>query len=49
MRSTAGRLEEQLDQLGREGWELIHVWFDQKLQGERDGHLMAFKRPLISR
>ena len=43
-----GKLEEQLDQLGSEGWELIHVWWHQKLQGEKDGHLMVFKRPVFA-
>lgn len=41
-----GKLEQQLDQLGSEGWELMHVWWNQKLQGEKDGHLMVFKRPI---
>ncbi len=41
-----GDLEKQLDSLGREGWELVHVYFDQKLHGEKDGHLMIFKRPV---
>jgi hypothetical protein len=37
-------LEAQLTAKGGEGWELIHVWFDQKLQKEKDGHLLIFKR-----
>lgn len=41
-----GDLEVILSRLGRERWELVHVWFDQKLQGEKDGHLLIFRREL---
>ena len=44
----AALLPMQLDGLGEEGWELIHVWWNQKLQGEKDGHLMVFKRPVYA-
>jgi hypothetical protein len=37
-------LESELDNLGKQGFELIHVWPDQPLHGEKDGHLMIFKR-----
>jgi hypothetical protein len=37
-------LEVQLNAQGSDDWELIHVWFDQKLQKEKDGHLLIFKR-----
>lgn len=37
-------LEAALNQRGAEGWELVHAWFDQKLQGEKDGHLLIFRR-----
>jgi hypothetical protein len=41
-------LEAQLTAKGSEGWELLHVWFDQKLQKEKDGHLLIFKREVSS-
>ena len=37
-------LEEQLDQLGSEGYELCWVLMDQALQHEKDGHVLIFKR-----
>jgi hypothetical protein len=37
-------LEVQLNAQGGDDWELLHVWFDQKLQKEKDGHLLIFKR-----
>ena len=37
-------LEQLLNAKGADGWDLVHVWFDQKLQGEKDGHLMIFRR-----
>jgi hypothetical protein len=37
-------LEQALNQKGAEGWDLVHVWFDQKLQQEKDGHLLIFRR-----
>ncbi len=39
-------LEQQFDALGRDGWELIWILMDQALQGEKDGHVVIFKRPL---
>jgi hypothetical protein len=39
-------LEEQFDALGREGWELSWILMNQALQGEKDGHVVIFKRPL---
>jgi hypothetical protein len=30
----------------RDGWELVHVWFDQKLHKEKDGHVLVFKKTL---
>ena len=40
-----GKLEDQLDQLGEDGFELVWVLMDQALQGEKDGHVLIFKRP----
>ena len=37
-------LEARLNALGIEGWELWETFFDQKLQGEKDGHLLVFRR-----
>jgi Domain of unknown function (DUF4177) len=39
-------LEKQFDELGADGWELVWVLMDQALQGEKDGHVVIFKRPL---
>jgi hypothetical protein len=39
-------LETQFDALGREGWELSWILMNQALQGEKDGHVVIFKRPL---
>jgi hypothetical protein len=39
-------LEREFDELGREGWELSWVLMSQALQGEKDGHVVIFKRPL---
>jgi Domain of unknown function (DUF4177) len=40
------QLELQFDQLGSEGWELVWVLMNQALHGEKDGHVVIFKRPL---
>ncbi|HEX4625636.1 MAG TPA: DUF4177 domain-containing protein [Solirubrobacteraceae bacterium] len=37
-------LESELNRMGAEGWELVHVFFDTALQREKDGHLLIFKR-----
>ena len=39
-------LEAQFDELGRDGWELCWILMNQALQGEKDGHVVVFKRPL---
>lgn len=37
-------LDKQLAVLGQEGWELCWTLMDQALQGEKDGHVLIFKR-----
>lgn len=48
-----GRKEEELDrealetlmnEHGAQGWELVKVLLTQNLHGEKDGHVMIFKR-----
>lgn len=39
-------LEQQFDQLGAEGFELAWILMNQKLHGEKDGHVVIFKRPI---
>jgi hypothetical protein len=38
-------LDELLNAKGAEGWELVHTYFDMNLDGEKDGHLLIFRRP----
>ena len=38
-------LDAELERLGSEGWELVHVFLNQRIRGQRGGHLMLFKRP----
>ena len=38
--------EKNLDVLGQDGWELTWILVEQALQGEKDGHVLIFKRPL---
>lgn len=38
------RFEAALDELGRDGFELIWVFMHQKLHKEKDGHVLIFKR-----
>ena len=38
-------LEKRLDELGADGWELVHATWDQSVRGKRGGHLLLFKRP----
>ncbi len=37
-------LERELNRMGAEGWELVKVMPDMALHGEKDGHLLLFKR-----
>jgi hypothetical protein len=37
-------LERELNRMGAEGWELVRVLTDMGLHGEKDGHLLLFKR-----
>ena len=37
-------LEEQLNTMGAEGWELVKVLPHMALHREKDGHLLLFKR-----
>ena len=40
------QLEQQFDALGQQGYELAWILMEQKLHGEKDGHVVIFKRPL---
>jgi hypothetical protein len=40
-----GDLESALKKRGAEGWELASFSPDADVRGERDGHLLIFKRP----
>jgi hypothetical protein len=39
-----GDLEDVLKKFGAEGWELVTLNLDADVRGERDGHLLVFKR-----
>ena len=38
-------LEKVLNEHGANGWELDKLIFDSAFHGEKDGHLLIFKRP----
>jgi hypothetical protein len=38
-------LARELNRMGAEGWELVKVITDMALHGEKDGHVLLFKRP----
>ena len=40
--------EQQFNALGAEGYELAWILMDQNLHGEKDGHVVIFKRPEAS-
>ena len=37
-------LEQRLNEMGAEGWELVKILADQALHREKDGHMLVFKR-----
>ena len=39
-----GDLEDVLRQHGADGWELVTLNLDADIRGQRDGHLLVFKR-----
>jgi NTP pyrophosphatase (non-canonical NTP hydrolase) len=39
-----GDLDDVLRKFGDEGWELVTLALDADIRGERDGHLLVFKR-----
>ena len=39
-------LEASLNEMGAQGWELVKVLTTMALHGEKDGHLLLFKRAL---
>jgi hypothetical protein len=39
-------LQDALNEMGAQGWELVKVLTTMALHGEKDGHLLLFKRPL---
>ena len=39
-------LEQQFDELGAQGYELVWILMNQALQGEKDGHVVIFKKPV---
>jgi NTP pyrophosphatase (non-canonical NTP hydrolase) len=41
-------LEDVLREFGDEGWELVTLALDADIRGERDGHLLVFKRAVDS-
>ena len=43
-----GDLDDMLRQYGADGWELVTLNLDADVRGERDGHLLVFKRAIES-
>ena len=41
-----GDLDDLLRQYGADGWELVTLNLDADVRGERDGHLLVFKRAI---
>ena len=42
------KFEAKLDELGREGYELVWILMDQSLHREKDGNVFIFKRVLYT-
>lgn len=40
-----GDLDKCLADNGNQGWELVNLSLNADIKGERDGHLLVFKRP----
>lgn len=40
-------LDATLAQRGAQGWELVSLTLDADLRGQRDGHLLVFKREVL--
>jgi hypothetical protein len=38
-------LQERLDTMGADGWELVHVSWNHRVRRKHGGHLLVFKRP----
>jgi len=43
-----GDLEDLLREQGADGWELVTLNLDADVRGQRDGHLLVFKRAIES-
>ena len=43
------KVQERLDALGAEGWELVQVSWDHRVRRRHGGHLLFFKRPQVER
>jgi hypothetical protein len=43
-----GDLEDTLRKFGDDGWELASLTLDADIRGDRDGHLLVFKRAVES-
>jgi hypothetical protein len=39
------KLQDRLDVLGQDGWELLHVSWNHRVRRKHGGHLLIFKRP----
>ena len=39
------KLQDRLDALGQDGWELVHISWNHRVRRKHGGHLLIFKRP----